>query len=657
MTSSNSNPSPAPGASPLKGRNVGLYYVLGAVILSTSVLVFGFEHQLKETTEQTVTAFRADNASALAAGDVHAITSRLNALMSSVNWVCVSAQQGDQAFFEQRRGSCGSSFFQREIQLADGTQSETRVVLTLRLPRTLERSFIAELCLHLLCLGVIFWGAKRGEAERHLEEARREEERHREEVRRAELLAELASQVAHDIRSPLAALDSAMDDAAQLPERKRVMIRSALNRIRDIANNLRERRSPQRPSENDGRAAPSLHLLSSSLDSLVSEKREEFRVRRGIEVHFPLDETSYGLFAEVQPNEFKTALSNLINNAVEAMGERGQVKVTMSADDGKILLRVQDDGKGIPAATLALLGRRGETHGKAGGSGLGLYHARSAVESWGGSLDIESEVGRGTTVRLTLPAAPPPAWWVSRLEIDADAAVVVLDDEPSIHGLWRGRFEALPASPGGVEAVYVFTAEAALDWTRKNPEKARTALFLADYELIGQNETGLSLIAELGVAERAILVTSRFEEEPVLSQCRQLGVRLIPKNLAAFVPLAVREKRGGEASSWDAVLIDDDALVREVWRRSAGIHGKRLKSYAGIEGFLEEADGIGRRTPIYVDSRLDDGRRGEDFARELRARGFETVYLETGEPAENLGDLPWITQVVGKSPPWGPPAA
>ena len=59
-----------------------------------------------------------------------------------------------------------------------------------------------------------------------------------EQMKRSSALNELASQVAHDIRSPLAALDSVVNRLAQLPEQERVFMRSAINRIKDIANNL-----------------------------------------------------------------------------------------------------------------------------------------------------------------------------------------------------------------------------------------------------------------------------------------------------------------------------------------------------------------------------------------------------------------------------------
>ena len=57
-----------------------------------------------------------------------------------------------------------------------------------------------------------------------------------------------------------------------------------------------------------------------------------------------------------------------------------------------------------------------------------------------------------------------------------------------------------------------------------------------DYELLKQDKTGLDLIAELGISDRSVLVTSRYEEKTVLERCLKLGVRIVPKSLAPIVP-------------------------------------------------------------------------------------------------------------------------
>ncbi|MBI3289617.1 MAG: sensor histidine kinase, partial [Elusimicrobia bacterium] len=226
--------------------------------------------------------------------------------------------------------------------------------------------------------------------------------------------AALASRVAHDIRSPLAALDVVEKDLSRLPESKRVLVRGAINRIRDIANTLvSKKHSADAPIS----AAPSTESLSGLADAILSEKRLQYRKQAGLVLEADFAAGAHGLFARVEAGALKRDLSNLITNAVEALGPSGRVIVSLHEEDDRAVLAVQDDGMGIPREALPRIGEKGFTHGKPGGQGLGVHHARADALSWGGTLDIESSPGRGTKVALRLPLAQAPAWFVPRLEV------------------------------------------------------------------------------------------------------------------------------------------------------------------------------------------------------------------------------------------------
>ena len=194
------------------------------------------------------------------------------------------------------------------------------------------------------------------------------------------------------------------------------MVRSAVNRIRDIANDLLEQNralnkiAASNHLEDKQIRKNSSQFLPSLLEELMSEKRMQFRQKIGIEIDSRLDTSSYGLFAEIQPIEFKRILSNLVNNSVEAIYDKGIITIRLEAVAGNLIqVQVQDNGKGIPSDILAKLGQRGETYGKGDGLGLGLYHARTLIESWAGKLKLESEIGHGTTITMIPPESMPLA--------------------------------------------------------------------------------------------------------------------------------------------------------------------------------------------------------------------------------------------------------
>ena len=103
---------------------------------------------------------------------------------------------------------------------------------------------------------------------------------------------------------------------------------------------------------------------------------------------------------------------NLIDNAIKYCGEKDEIDVALEAREEKnvIYIRVSDTGPGIPAEDLERIFEKGYTvqgprgrSPKGGGQGLGLYIAKLVVEKHGGTIDVTSELGKGTTFTIILP--------------------------------------------------------------------------------------------------------------------------------------------------------------------------------------------------------------------------------------------------------------
>jgi|GEM_PF-3489763 len=472
-------------------------------------------------------------------------------------------------------------------------------------------------------------------------------------------LSDLARQVAHDIRSPLAALDAVTSTLPQIPEEKRIILRSALSRIRDIANGLLNEGSPSakpspiesglHASEGGPAEERTVFLLSSLIDGLVSEKRMQFRTKIGVEIECRLSSESYGLFVEVPPTEFKRVLSNLINNAVDAIEKNGNVIIDTTLDVDRVTIWIKDNGKGIPPHILPTLMQKGATYDKKGGLGLGLYHAKNAIESWGGNLRIESSPGEWTNVILSLPQAYPPEWFVPELNLKTNSVVVILDDDSSIHQIWQDRFDSLKINKAQISALHFSTPQEFTDWFSHRKPQTPEALYLIDHEFLGFSETGLSLIEKHGIEHQSILVTSRFEEIPIREICARLRIRMIPKGQAGFVPITIERK----FEATDGILIDDDGWVCDAWVLKAREMGKNIRTFSSPEEFLKVYTSFNSDTPVFVDANLGGGVRGEEITRELSQRGFRNIYLATGYEASHFAPMPWLKGIIGKDlPEW-----
>jgi len=116
------------------------------------------------------------------------------------------------------------------------------------------------------------------------------------------------------------------------------------------------------------------------------------------------------------------------------------------------------------------------------------------------------------------------------------------------------------------------------------------------------------VIERLQIADRSILVTSRYDDAIVLARLVRLKIRLIPKSLAPFVPIAMMD--AGQAP-FDCVLIDDELVTHLTWKMAVKRSDKRLAYFYSVAEFLEQAAGFDKSVTVYIDSQLGKGVRAK----------------------------------------------
>ncbi len=213
-----------------------------------------------------------------------------------------------------------------------------------------------------------------------------------------------ASDVAHELRTPLAILRSQIEgmqdgvvaaDGAALASLHEETLR--LSRLVADLGTLASAEA----------AGFALERRTVRLDALVTESAREFAgpyeaqdVRLDIETE-PVE-------AFVDPMRVHQILVNLLSNALKFTPPAGTVGVTLTVDQGTVVLRVADTGPGIPADELPHIFDRffRGRHARARGSGIGLTVARELARAHGGDIDVMSEPGRGTTFIVRFPGSP-----------------------------------------------------------------------------------------------------------------------------------------------------------------------------------------------------------------------------------------------------------
>ncbi|MDR3477531.1 MAG: HAMP domain-containing sensor histidine kinase [Gammaproteobacteria bacterium] len=350
-----------------------------------------------------------------------------------------------------------------------------------------------------------------------------------------------AKQVGHDIRSPLACLVLSLSQMSSLPEKQRTLMRSAIQRITDITNCLHIKAQKISDTKINNHKIESL-MISSIVDSLISEMRMQVREKKNIKIDFNT-EKSYGLFSKINPVELKRVISNLINNGIESFDkEDHQIKVSVERIEKWVQIEIKDNGKGIPPEILNKIGKQGFSYGKESnqnsGSGLGISHAIKTIQSFGGTFSIHSELQKGTSAIIKLPLSNEPSWFIKKINLMKVCQVVILDDDQSIYNLWFDRFNRLPKRK--IDLIHLTNGNQFQDYFFKNYQSNKNnLLFLFDFELLNQNITGLDLVEKFNIAKHSILVTSHYEDLKIINRCQKIGLKIIPKSIAAFIPIAI----------------------------------------------------------------------------------------------------------------------
>ena len=101
-------------------------------------------------------------------------------------------------------------------------------------------------------------------------------------------------------------------------------------------------------------------------------------------------------------DRLKQALLNILINALEAMPDGGELTIALEPAAGAARISVRDTGPGIPPELLERIYQMHFTS-KTGGTGVGLYVARSVVQSHGGMIDVQAGDTGGTVFTVTLP--------------------------------------------------------------------------------------------------------------------------------------------------------------------------------------------------------------------------------------------------------------
>ena len=228
--------------------------------------------------------------------------------------------------------------------------------------------------------------------------------------RRERFQRELLSTTTHDLKGPMGAIITGAEIVSGLVrdhEKASQLLLRVQSAAHGVVNLIDEFLSARRIEEGSLVLRPS----TQSVAKLLQETEANYQTiadSRGIQLSFscPAD-----LELQVDKIGFLRVMGNLLSNALKFTPREGVVEVRAYLEaDGDLCVLVTDTGSGIEAAELSRIFDRYarlDRHREVSGTGLGLFVVKSIVDAHGGSIQVESEMERGTRFTLYFPSSPP----------------------------------------------------------------------------------------------------------------------------------------------------------------------------------------------------------------------------------------------------------
>jgi signal transduction histidine kinase/DNA-binding response OmpR family regulator len=424
--------------------------------------------------------------------------------------------------------------------------------------------------------------------------------------------SEFIATASHELRSPLTSIKGFVELLANSPqgmsERQRefvsIILRST-DRLVDLVNDLLDVARLESDQVSINRRAVDVgeivHELAELMGARVAAKHQSLAVEVAPSLALAL----------ADPGRLRQILQNLLTNAHLYTPEGGRLLISADARDGQVRISIADTGPGMSRPQLERIYERfyrAQDDHSSPGTGLGLSIVRSLVELHDGRIEVASEVGRGTTFRVSIPAAGSAVTGLApALEALLGRRVLIVDDERALASLIADQLSPFDVSTtivaSGAEALERLRAERfdavtmdirmpamdgieLLSAIRSDPDLAATSIVVVSgfadmHELTGEwivskpidaDELRTVLGTAVSMGRSRVLVVARAELRAILApSLDQLGIAFEWETSGVGAARACSERR------FEVALIDVGLSNPPAVLQALNLRGRRMR--------------------------------------------------------------------------------
>lgn len=329
----------------------------------------------------------------------------------------------------------------------------------------------------------------------------------------------MAEQVAHSLKGAIGTLNLLLQNNNNLPDAIKIEINSSIDKMMRVSSGMLDlKRNESKNNKLLSQIEEDFNPLT-IISSIVEQKQ---KIYPNIIIQNELMDDS-DVVVTGSRIDFETMISDLIDNAWEAIFTNGIINILSEQSDSKLRLIIEDNGEGIPSDHLPQLMNEGVSF-KRNGNGLGLFHAKNTINAMKGTIKIHSQLGMGTKVEILLPLIPPSD---KSIELQMGQTVVLVDDDEQIHRAWD---IFLTPYKEKIFITHIYSPSEFACWIEANgPGLLGSRFYIFDYDLKAEL-TGINLVQKYSLRLEAIVISGMADSQKVINEAKEARVRLLNKN-------------------------------------------------------------------------------------------------------------------------------
>ncbi len=222
----------------------------------------------------------------------------------------------------------------------------------------------------------------------------------------ARLRSDFISNVTHELKTPLTSIRMYAESiimgrvkSASIQKEYLSVVVNESDRLKRIINNILEFSKMEK-------GKPEYHFVNSNLASILKVALHDMNYWFEKEKFDVVTELDENIFADVDPEKMKQMIENLLSNAIKYSTDAKKIFIRLFRETDDICIVIEDRGIGIPAEKMSQIFEpfyRIEQKTSISGTGLGLTVVKEIIEAHGGTIDVESEVGKGSRFTVRIP--------------------------------------------------------------------------------------------------------------------------------------------------------------------------------------------------------------------------------------------------------------